>query len=87
MKGKVMSAEELMERLFERLSKPMMPVSMDLWDTSHIAAYLKRSEDYIRKEVVSLPSFPRPVRLPVHGRAQALYKAREVTKWAESYTS
>lgn len=82
-----MSAEELMERLFERLSKPTLPVSVDLWDTSHIAAYLKRSADHVRKEIVILPSFPRPVRLPVHGRAQGLWKAREVVKWAESYGS
>lgn len=79
--------KELIEQLFERLAKPMMPVSVDLWDTAHVAAYLKRSVDNVRKEIVCLPSFPRPVRLPVHGKAQALYKARDVIRWAESYTS
>lgn len=79
--------ETLIERLLDRLAKPVIPISVDLWDTKHIAAYLKRSVDNVRKEIVCLPSFPRPVRLPVHGKAQALYKAREVVKWAESYTS
>jgi hypothetical protein len=81
------SDKQLIEQLFERLAKPVMPVSVDLWDTAHVAAYLKRSVDNVRKEIVCLPSFPRPVRLPVHGKAQALYKARDVIKWAESYTS
>jgi hypothetical protein len=81
------SAEKLIEQLFERLAKPVVPVSVDLWDTKYIGAYLKRSVDNVRKEIVCLPSFPRPVRLPVHGKAQALYKARDVIKWAESYVS
>lgn len=81
------SDKDLIEQLFERLAKPVLPVSVDLWDTKHIGAYLKRSTDNVRKEIVCLPSFPRPVRLPVHGKAQALYKARDVIKWAESYTS
>jgi hypothetical protein len=81
------TVDKLIETLVERMSKPMLPVSVDLWDTKHIGAYLKRSVDNVRKEIVCLPSFPRPVRLPVHGKAQALYKAREVIKWAESYAS
>lgn len=82
-----MDAEKLIEQLFERLARPVIPVSTDLWDTKYIGAYLKRSADTVRKEIVCLPTFPRPVRLPVHGKAQALYKAREVVKWAESYSS
>ncbi|PIL44007.1 hypothetical protein CR105_16100 [Massilia eurypsychrophila] len=64
---------------------PALPASVDLWDTRHVAAYLKRSIDNVRKEIVTLPGFPAPIRLPVHGKAQALYKAREVIRWAESY--
>jgi len=86
-----MSTEELLEKLLEQLSKPVMtmPVSIDLWDTKHIAAYLKRSVDTVRDDIITLPSFPRPVRLPVRGvaKAQALYKAREVIAWAERHTS
>lgn len=68
-------------------SRPMIPLANDLWDTAHVATYLKRSPDNVRKEIVVLPSFPRPIRLPVHGKAQALWKAIEVMRWAESYKS
>ena len=60
-----------------------LPVSFDLWDMKHIAAYLKRSPDTVRREILVQPSFPKPIRLPVEGRSQALYKAREVVAWAE----
>lgn len=86
-----MTTEEVLEKLLEHLSKPAvsMPVAIDLWDTRHIAAYLKRSVDTVRDDIITLPSFPRPIRLPVRGtiRAQALYKAREVITWAERHTS
>ena len=87
-----MSTDELLENLLAQLSKPVpapLPVAIDLWDTRHIAAYLKRSIDTVRDDIVTLPSFPRPIRLPVRGavRAQALYKAREVIAWAERHSS
>ena len=87
-----MNTEELLEKLLEQLSKPapvLMPVAIDLWDTRHIASYLKRSVDTVRDDIITLPSFPRPIRLPVRGtvRAQALYKAREVIAWAERHTA
>lgn len=87
---KKMSTEELLEKLLERLTKPSiaaLPVSVDLWDTKHISAYLKRSLDTVRDDIVCLPTFPRPIRLPTPGRAQALYKARDVIAWAESHIS
>lgn len=74
-----------LDLILNKLDHPGLPLSVQLWDTKHIGAYLKRSTDNVRKEIVCLPSFPRPVRLPVHGKAQALYKAREVIRWAESY--
>ncbi|MES2164213.1 MAG: hypothetical protein V4476_23915 [Pseudomonadota bacterium] len=87
-----MNTEELLEKLLAQLSKPtpvLFPVAIDLWDTRHIAAYLKRSVDTVRDDIITLPSFPRPIRLPVRGaaRAQALFKAREVIAWAERHTS
>ncbi|TFW16009.1 hypothetical protein E4L98_24720 [Duganella callida] len=69
----------------EKLQRPALPVAVDLWDTSLVAAYLKRSPDNVRKEIIPLPSFPKPIRLPVAGRAQALYRARDVVAWAESH--
>jgi hypothetical protein len=87
-----MSTDELLEKLIAHLSmsqRPSLPVSIDLWDTRNIGAYLKRSLDTVRDDIVTLPSFPRPIRLPMRGttRAQALYKAREVIAWAERHTS
>lgn len=78
---------QLLEQIAELVSKPTLPTSIDLWDTVLIAAYLKRSVNRVRSDIIPLPTFPRPVRLPSSGRAQALYKAREVIAWAESYTS
>ena len=85
-----MSTEELLEKLLERLTKPAtapLPVEVDLWDTKNIGAYLKRLVDTVRDDIVCLPRFPRPIRLPTPGRAQALYKAHEVIRWAESHVS
>lgn len=85
-----MSELEMVAKLvqaIEKMQQPALPVSVDLWDTTHIAAYLKRSVNRVRSDIVCLPSFPRPIRLPVPGRSQALYKAREVIAWAERHTS
>jgi hypothetical protein len=68
-------------------SRDAVPIAVALWDTEAIAAYLHRSINRVRNDIVPLPTFPRPIRLPVSGRAQALYKAREVIAWAESHTS
>nr|WP_314606529.1 hypothetical protein [uncultured Janthinobacterium sp.] len=71
----------------EKMQRPALPLSIDLWDTNGLAAYFKRSTARIRSDIVCLPTFPRPIRLPVDGRSQALYKAREVIAWAEKHTS
>ena len=71
----------------EKMQRPALPLSVDLWDTSCLAAYFKRSSNRVRSDIVCLPTFPRPIRLPVEGRSQALYKAREVIAWAEKHTS
>ncbi len=87
-----MSIEEMLEKLLAQLAKPAiapLPVAIDLWDTRNIAAYLKRSVEKVRDDIVTLPTFPRPIRLPVRSatRAHALYKAREVIAWAERHSS
>lgn len=86
-----MSTEELLKELLGKLATvvapPQLPVQFDAWDTEHIARYLKRSPDFVRREILVQPSFPRPMRLPTAGRAQPLYKAREVVAWAEAFTS
>lgn len=82
-----MTTEELLNRVLEKLSAPTIPVQYDAWDVSHIARYMKRSEDTVRREIVVQPSFPRPMRLPGAARSHALYKAREVIAWLELQTS
>jgi hypothetical protein len=84
--GASINDEEIIARLdliLAKLAQPAVPLLDQLWGTAQIGAYLRRSAD--TKEIVCLPSFPAPIRLPVHGKAQALYKAREVIKWAESH--
>ena len=81
---------EVLTRLaeaIEKMQRPPLPLSIDLWDTNCLAAYFKRSASRVRTDIVCLPTFPRPIRLPVDGRSQALYKAREVIAWAEKHTS
>ncbi|RSZ60000.1 hypothetical protein HF313_14895 [Massilia atriviolacea] len=84
-----MSAEEMLEKLLARLAaQPApLPVQIDAWDVEHIARYMKRSQNTIRREVVVQPSFPKAMRLPGAARGQALYKAREVVAWLERQTS
>lgn len=87
-----MSTEDLLEKLLDHLTKPQaapFPVTIDLWDTRTIAAYLKRSVDTVRDDIVTLLTFPKPIWLPVKSRtrAHALYKAREVIAWAERHAS
>lgn len=77
---------ELLEKLLRRLADPPRPVPLpiDAWDAECIARYMKRSAYTVRREIVVQPTFPRPMRIPGAGRAQALYKAREVVAWLES---
>lgn len=75
--------DRLAEAVVER-TKPALPVSVQLWDTEAIGVYLHRSRNRVRSDIVCLPTFPKPIRLPVSGKSQALYKAREVIAWAES---
>lgn len=89
--------EALLEQVVERLAtlshgvpaatEPTLPlpVSIALWNSADIALYLRRSADTIRREVLVLPSFPKPIRLPAAGRGHPLYKAHEVVRWAESH--
>lgn len=73
--------------VLDKMQRPTLPLSVDLWDTNCLAAYFKRSPSRVRSDIVCLPTFPRPIRLPVEGRSQALYKAREVIAWAEKHTA
>lgn len=79
-----MSEKEILNAILQKLSEKTIPVEYDLWDASHIAAYLKRSHSTVRDRILPLPSFPRPIRIQTsNGTGHPLYKAREVIKWAE----
>lgn len=89
-----MSTDQILEKLLERIASviqppaPPQPISIALWDTKDIAAYLHRSKDRVYTDIVCLPTFPKPIRLPIEGRrTQALYKAREVIAWVEKHQS
>lgn len=79
-------------KAIETLS-PRIPLSVDLWSTREIAAYLKRKQPTVRDCVVTLPGFPQAIRLPAPVRSgnstrrsgQALWKAKEVINWVEKH--
>jgi hypothetical protein len=80
----------LVNTLIERIaamSRPAIPVEIDLWDADTIGSYLKRSASVVRERIVCQPSFPAAIRLPNSNgqRMHPLWKAREVINWAESY--
>lgn len=90
-----MSEADLIERIAVAVAnhvRPALPVSVTLWDVERIAEYLVRSPKVVRERVVTLPGFPKPIRIPSvqSGKdelAKALprWKAAEVIAWAESY--
>lgn len=84
-----MTEIDLIERLAQAIAKhtkPIIPLSVDLWDMATIGQYLKRDAATVRERMACLPSFPKAIRLPTSkGRAQPLYNAKEVIAWAESF--
>ena len=75
----------LLRAILQKLGEQPLPVEVDLWDTEHIARYLKRSYTTVRDKIIVRPDFPRAIKLsPNQERAHPLYKAREVVQWAES---
>jgi hypothetical protein len=79
-----MSTEELLQELLNKVAGALIPVQIDAWDTEHIARYMKRTVDTVRREIVVQPDFPKPMRIPGAGKGRALWKAREVVAWLES---
>jgi hypothetical protein len=78
----------ILQKLSEKATQAAIPVEIDLWDTEHIAAYLKYSYSTVRDKILPLPSFPRPISIrTVNGAGLPRYKAREVILWAESLQS
>lgn len=89
-KGVIMSETELITKLAHALAtqmRPSIPVAIDLWDISMIAAFLKRSEAQVRERIACVPDFPKAIRLPssTSVRGQPLYPASEVIAWTKKY--
>lgn len=83
-----MSEEDLINKIAYAVAKqvtPTIPFEIDLWDVQTIAIYLKRSDAYVRQEIVCLPSFPKSIKLPSKrsDKSQKLFKASEVITWVE----
>jgi hypothetical protein len=81
---------ELVRQLVDqlaKLSRPAIPVEIDLWDLAMVAAYLKRSEAVVRERIACLADFPKAIRPPStkSSRGHPLYEAREVIAWARKY--
>lgn len=74
--------EQLAAALAGRIAS-QIPVDVDLWDSAHIASYLKRSPQVVAERIVCLPGFPQAIRLPTagKGRGQPLWRAAEVIEW------
>lgn len=77
--------DQLADQLLSRINPPI-PLSVELWDKSHIGQYLIASSTVI-DSYISLPGFPQAIRLPNMrgGRSHPRWKAKEVIAWAEKY--
>lgn len=85
-----MSEAELIEKMANEIAKrvaPVVPLSIKLWTIEMIAIYLNRSPDVVRQRIVSLPKFPKAIRLPTtEGKSgQPQWKACEVIEWVEGH--
>ena len=75
----------ILQKLSEKATRAAIPVEVDLWDTEHIAAYLKRSYTTVRDKIIVRPDFPKPIKInPTQERSHPLFKARDVIAWAEN---
>ncbi|MCY0858625.1 hypothetical protein [Cupriavidus sp. D39] len=86
-----MSDLDLIEHLADEVAKrmkPAVPLSVQLWSAKIIGGYLQRSPAAVMERIVTLPDFPRPIRLPTQregSKGQPLWEAAEVIAWARSH--
>ena len=66
---------------------PVIPINYDLWDSKHVAAYLKMSVHSFQTRYAPMSDFPRAIRLPsISGRqGNPRWKALDVIRWAEKH--
>lgn len=91
-----MSEMDLIERLADEVAKrvkPPLPLSVQLWTIDMIGAYLQRSPRVVGERIVSLPDFPKAIRLPAatagnaggEGKSNPLWEAADVIAWARTH--
>ena len=95
-----MSETDLIERLAEAIEKrikPTLPLDVQLWNLEMIGAYLHRLTRVVGERIVTLPGFPKAIRLPAarprkpggngegKGKGLPLWKASEVIAWTEGH--
>lgn len=81
---------DMIDQLAEAIALHMptpIPLSVDLWSSKEIAAYLKKSEREVIERVVVVPGFPQAIRLPTlrGSKSHPRWKAIEVIEWAERH--
>lgn len=84
--GEVVSIDLLAAAIAGHLT-PAIPLEIDLWSGTEIAAYLKVGARQVLERYAPLPDFPKAIRLPTSegGKGQPRWKASEVIAWAERY--
>lgn len=86
----MITEESIIDRLASAVAariSPAISLDVDLWDSEHIGAYLKRDARQVTERYAPLPDFPKAYRLPTPGggRGQPLWRACEIIEWAEKY--
>lgn len=80
-----MEITEAIETLRDMVS-PQIPLSVDLWDARHAAAYLKVKPRQITERYALRPGFPPAIRLPTkNGRGHPRWRAIDIIEWAEKH--
>ena len=79
--------EKLLEALDHLATRPLIPLSVDLWGPDEIAAYLKMARRTVSEKITKLPGFPQSIYLPSGGpgRGHPRWKAKEVIEWVQKY--
>lgn len=62
-------------------------MSAELWTIEEIASFLKKSKRSVYSRVITVPDFPKAIRLPSEKgkRAHPLWFAKEVIDWVMKY--
>lgn len=78
--------EKLLQAIDKLATRPLIPISVDLWGPSEIASYLKIGRRTASEKVTKKPGFPQAIYIPSQkGRGHPRWKAKEVIAWVEKF--